>query len=42
MKSAASSFGRSAVRAPSGHPPRELLEQLDRAQKAWRKQFVRV
>ncbi len=34
-------FRRSAVRALSGSVPAELTEQLDRAQKAWRKQFTR-
>lgn len=34
-------FRRSAVRAPLGSVPPELIEQLDRAQKAWRKQFTR-
>jgi len=30
-------FDRSASRAFGGNPPPELIEQLDRAQKAWRK-----
>jgi hypothetical protein len=35
-------FGRSAVRAPGGQPPSALVEQLDLAQKAWRRQNQRV
>jgi hypothetical protein len=35
-------FGRTAVQATGGDPPAELIERLDRAQKAWRKQFVRA
>ena len=35
-------FGRSAVRAVQGDPPQGLFEQLDRAQKTWRKQFART
>jgi TIR domain/SIR2-like domain len=35
-------FRRSAVRATRGAPPAELLGELDRAQKAWRRQFARV
>lgn len=35
-------FGRSAVLSPAGAAPASLIEQLDQAQKAWRKQFSRV
>ncbi len=35
-------FGRTAVRAPAGAPPADLVAQLDVAQKAWRKQFRRT
>jgi len=35
-----STFGRTAVRAPEGSAPPDLIEQLDRAQKSWRKQFA--
>ena len=35
-------FGRSAIRAAEGAPPPDLSGQLDRAQKAWRKQFARA
>lgn len=35
-------FGRSAVHALEGDPPPDLLEKLDQAQKAWRKQFAHL
>jgi hypothetical protein len=35
-------FGCSAVRAPGGSPPADLIQQLDTAQKAYRKQFSRA
>jgi hypothetical protein len=35
-------FGRSAVRVTAGNVPAELLGKLDRAQKAWRRQFARA
>jgi hypothetical protein len=35
-------FQRSAARAMGGEPPLELIDQLDAAQKAWRRQFARV
>ncbi len=35
-------FRRSAARATGGTVPAELIEQLDQAQKAWRKQFTRA
>lgn len=35
-------FDRSAARALEGNPPPELIQQLDQAQKAWRKQFTRT
>jgi len=36
-------FGtRSATAAPGGHAPPQLIEKLDAAQKAWRKQFARA
>jgi hypothetical protein len=35
-------FCRSSVRAVGGDAPGSLIEQLDEAQKAWRKQFARV
>jgi hypothetical protein len=35
-------FNRSAARAPEGYPPPELIQQLDQAQKAWRRQFSRT
>jgi hypothetical protein len=35
-------FGRSAVLAPAGAPPPELIKQLDVAQKAYRKQLARA
>lgn len=34
-------FGRSAAVAPEGRPDSALVEQLDQAQKAWRRQFAR-
>ena len=35
-------FGRTAVRAPGGEAPPELIANLDAAQKAWRKQNRRT
>ena len=35
-------FNRSATRALQGEPPAALVQQLDAAQKAWRKQFARA
>lgn len=35
-------FGRTAVRATDGIPPDDLIGQLDKAQKAWRRQYARV
>ena len=35
-------FGRTAVRAPAGEAPAELVSNLDAAQKAWRKQNRRA
>jgi hypothetical protein len=35
-------FDRSAARALEGRVPTELIQQLDQAQKAWRKQFTRT
>jgi hypothetical protein len=35
-------FGASAVLAPGGRPPIELVRTLDAAQKAWRRQFARA
>lgn len=35
-------FGRSAVLAPAGAPPPELIRQLDMAQKVYRKQLARA
>jgi hypothetical protein len=35
-------FGRTAARAADGVPPDDLILQLDRAQKAWRRQYARV
>lgn len=35
-------FRRSAARAVGGNAPPEFIQQLDQAQKAWRKQFTKV
>jgi hypothetical protein len=35
-------FGRSCIRATGGRAPTELIERLDSAQKACRKQFLRA
>ena len=35
-------FRRSAARALNGNAPSEFIQQLDQAQKAWRKQFAKV
>jgi hypothetical protein len=35
-------FGRSSIRTAGRDSPSELIEKLDAAQKAWRKQFLRA